>query len=518
MSNNKPKTKEETKEKSAALQTDSFGVETIKNKRSPVVVVMGHIDHGKSTLLDFIRSTNTTEKEAGGITQHISAYEAVVTNENKERKITFIDTPGHEAFKSMRSTGGLAADIVILVVSAEDGVKPQTLEAIEWIQGHKLPFVVAFTKVDRPGANIDTAKQSLAEAGIYVEGYGGDIPWNAVSGKTGDGVQALLETILLIADLNNIHDENPEKTMGIIIESHRDPKKGVTATAIIKNGQIEKGEFAGTEGAFTPLRMLENYTGKAVDKMSAGSPIRIIGWSEAPMVGNKFYIFKDKESAINFAKMPQEEKNVQSENTGDKKTVAIIARADTTGSLKALVYEIEKFSHERVVPKIILSGIGNVGENDIKTAQSDKESLVVAFHTGIDTGAKSLAERLGITILSDDIIYKLMENINASIESRAPKITIEEVTGSGKIIRLFSKNKDKQIVGGKVTEGVVKLNAQVNIVRRENKIGMGRIKELQYLKERINEAEEGREFGAMIESKTEIAIGDIVQCFDLQEK
>ncbi len=488
------------------------------NKRPPVVVIMGHIDHGKSTLLDFIRKTNVTEKEAGGITQHISAYEAVVPHEGKERTITFIDTPGHEAFKSMRGTGGSSADIAVLIISAEDGVKPQTKEVIEWIQTNKIPFVVAFTKIDREGANVDMAKQSLAETGVYVEGYGGDTPWNAVSGKTGEGIPALLETILLIADLNNIHDEAPDKTMGIIIESHRDPKKGITATAIVKNGSVKSKGFAGTVGAYTPLRMVENYAGKKATEIKAGSPVRIIGWSEVPEVGSKFYIFEDKDSAIEYSNKKKE--FTSNENTGsdDKKNVAIIARADTTGSLKALTYEIGKFSHERVAPKIILSGIGNIGENDIKTAQSDKESIVIAFHTGIDSGAKSLAERLGIQILSEDIIYKLIENLFTEITNRAPKITVEETTGIGRIVKVFSKNKDKQIVGGKVTQGIVKLGAQVNILRRENKIGVGRIKELQYLKERINEAEEGREFGSMIESKMEIAVGDEIQCFTLAEK
>ncbi|HEY9586260.1 MAG TPA: translation initiation factor IF-2 [Candidatus Paceibacterota bacterium] len=492
-----------------------------QNKRPPVVVIMGHIDHGKSTLLDFIRRTKVAEEEAGGITQHISAYEAKVPHEGKERIITFIDTPGHEAFRGMRGAGGLAADIAVLVVSAEDGVKPQTKEALEWIEGHKLPFVVAFTKVDKPGVNIESAKQTLAEAGVYVEGYGGQVPWNAVSGKTGSGVSELLETILLVADLNNIHDENPEKTRGIIIEAHRDPKKGITATGIIKNGILTKNGFVAAQGAYAPLRIVEDFAGKPREFVKAGSPVRIIGWSDVPQVGSEFFVFENKDEAAETSRIKtgtatQEEVQNQEEKM-EKKNVPLILRADTAGGLEALVFEIKKFAHERVAPKIIAEGVGNLGETDVKTAQSDKESILVGFHTGIDSGAKSLAERMGVPIILDDIIYKLTENLFAKIEKRAPKITVEKIAGAAKIVRIFSQNKDKQIVGGKVSAGVLKLGSQVNIIRRENKIGSGKIRELQYLKERINEAAEGREFGALIESKMEIAVGDTVEAFELEE-
>jgi len=487
-------------------------------KKPPVVVIMGHIDHGKSTLLDFIRRTNVVDKEAGGITQHISAYEAVAEHEGVKRSITFIDTPGHEAFREMRATGSEASDIAILVVSAEDGVKPQTKEAIEWINTSKLPYLVAFTKIDRPGANIDTAKQSLAEAGIYVEGYGGDVPWVAVSGKTGEGVKELLDTILLIADLNNIHDDNPEKARGIVIESHRDPKKGVTVTAIIKNGVINKKGFVATAGSFAPLRMVENFLGKAVEEVHSGSPVRIIGWTEAPKVGSEFFVYETKDEAIEASKIEPPKKAEEAGILDEKKHIPLILRADTSGSLEALKFEISKFNHERVAPKIILAGIGNINESDVKTAQSDKESVLVAFHTGIDPSAKSLAERLLMPVVSNEIIYKLTEDVFAEIEKRAPKITVETVGGTAKIVRVFSKNKDKQIVGGKVTSGTIKLNAQVNILRREAKISTGKIKEMQYLKERINEAIEGREFGALIESKMEIAVGDEIQSFELEEK
>ncbi len=486
-------------------------------KRPPVVVIMGHIDHGKSTLLDFIRTTNVVDKEAGGITQHISAYEAVVDADGIKRTITFIDTPGHEAFKSMRSSGSSAADIAILVVSSEDGVKPQTKEAIQWILSNELPFIVAFTKIDRPGANVELAKQSLAEANVYVEGYGGDIPWVAVSGKTGDGVKDLLDTILLITDVNNIHDENPTITRGIVIESHRDPKKGVTATAILKNGTLVKKGFAATMGAFTPLRIVENFSGKQVEEIHAGSPVRIIGWSNAPIVGSEFLVYENKDDAIKASELEIITKSEDAPISLEKKQIPLILRADTSGSLEALKYEIAKFTHERVAPKIILAGIGNINESDVKTAQSDKESVLVAFHTNIDPSAKSLAERLSIVIVSNDIIYKLIEDVFAEIEKRAPRITVETIGGVGRIVRVFSKNKDKQIVGGKVLSGTIKLNAQVKILRRETKIAVGKIKEMQYLKERINEAIEGREFGAMIESKMEIVVGDEIQAFEFEE-
>ncbi len=486
--------------------------------RPPVVVIMGHIDHGKSTLLDFIRRSNVAEKEAGGITQHISAYEASVPHEGSERKITFIDTPGHEAFRSMRGSGGQAADIAVLVVSAEDGVKPQTKEAIEWIQKNKLPFVTAFTKTDRPEANVETAKQSLAEAGIYVEGYGGEVPWVGVSGTTGDGVPELLETIILLADIHGIKDENPGEMLGIILESHRDPKKGITATVIIKQGVLSKGGFVAAPGSIAPVRILENFSSKAIDEAGAGTPVRIIGWESAPEVGGEMRAFEDKDAARAFAeKTPAVKEAASAGMLGDKKMVPLIVRADTAGSLNALVYEIGKFTHERVAPKIISASIGTLSENDVKTAQTNKDSILVAFHTGIDSSAKSLAERLGTPVLADEIIYKLTENLFEEIKKRAPIITAEKIIGIGQIVRTFSAAKDKQIVGGKVKEGVIRLGAQVNILRRGTAIGQGKLKELQYMKERISEAAEGREFGALIESKMEIAVGDEVQAFELEQ-
>lgn len=485
-------------------------------KRPPVVVVMGHIDHGKSTILDFIRKSNVVEKEAGGITQHISAYEAETKYENTDRKITFIDTPGHEAFRAMRSTGGLAADIAVLVVSAEDGVKPQTKEALQWIQENRLPYLVAFTKIDKEGANIEQAKQSLAEAGVYVEGYGGDIPWVAVSGKTGEGIKELLDTILLVADLNDVHDKDPKTVRGIIIESHRDPKKGITATAILKNGTLVKKGFVATDKSFTPLKMIENFAGKAVQEISSGSPVRIIGWNKVPDVGSEFLTYYTKDDAIKATIKENKEIETVKNETGNKKLIPIIIKTDTSGSLEALIFEINKFAHERVAPKIILSGIGNISESDIKTAQGTEESLVVGFHTNIDAPAKSLAERLNIVVITDDIIYKLTEKVFKEIEKRSPRITIEKITGKGKILKTFSKTRDKQILGGKVSEGVIKLGAQVNIMRRGTKLDTGKIKELQYLKDRINEAEEGREFGALVEAKAEIAVGDELESFEIE--
>src|SRR3989344_8283778 len=270
--------------------------------RPPVVAIVGHIDHGKSTLLDYIRKTNVALAEAGGITQHLSAYEAMhlpaQAGKNEEpRKITFLDTPGHEAFTAMRSRGLEVADVAILVVSAEDGVKPQTLEALKLIEGVKIPYIVALTKVDKPSANIDKAKASLLENGIYLEGLGGEVPSIAVSGKTGTGIPELLDLILLAAELEGLSADPSLPGEGVVIEAHIDNKRGNTATLVVENGSVRSGEFVVTGESLAPVRIMENFLGKPIKEALPGSPVRIVGFSSLPQVGAKFKTVETKREA-----------------------------------------------------------------------------------------------------------------------------------------------------------------------------------------------------------------------------
>ncbi len=486
-------------------------------KRPPVVGILGHIDHGKSTLLDYIRKSNVVEKEAGGITQHISAYEVIRPD---GRKITFLDTPGHEAFANVRTRGASAADIAVLVVSGEDGVKPQTVEVYKHIQEAKLPFIVAITKMDKPAADVERTKQSLAEAGIYVEGYGGDISFVAVSAKTGAGVDELLDLILLQADLNNISSDIEALASGVVIESRMDPKRGVIAVVIIKNGTLRKGTFATAGNAMTPLRYLLDAAGNQVEELSCGSPAQIVGWDKMPVVGSEFKNFLKKNDALEEA----EDNKAESKNKEEVKmaegviNLPIVIKADTAGSLEAVEAQIAKLSRERIVPKVISSSVGSIGDNDVKFAISTPGTLVMGFHTKIDSTAAALAERTGVNIALFDIIYELTERVTKLLEEREPRIEVEEVLGTAKVLRIFSTTKNKQVLGARVLTGKITLGASVKILRRDAEITRGKIRELQQARVNVPEVIEGTEFGALVESKFEVAPGDIIEAITLVTK
>lgn len=493
-----------------------------KHNRPPVVAIMGHIDHGKSTLLDYIRNTRIVDKEAGGITQHISAYEYFHKKEDSSiSKITFLDTPGHEAFQGIRARGAALADIAVLIVSAEDGVKPQTIEARNKIIEAKLPYIVAITKIDKPGTDIERTKQSLAENDIYVEGYGGNISVVPVSAKTGAGVTELLDMILLIAELEDFGGHPERLGTGIIIESRLDPKKGITSVAVITDGTVEKGNVAATTGAIAPLRFILDADGKQVDSLTFSSPIQIIGWDNLPPVGAYFEIFEDKPAAQLYAdseKLKKTSGKREVEIREDISALPLIVKADAAGSLEATLYELSKLSRERIIPRIILSAVGVVGEVDVKAAMTTPGTIILAFHTKVDSQAASVAERSGVVIKEFDIIYKLAEYVESLLEEREPRIEVEEVVGAAKILKLFSSTKDKQVMGARVTTGTIEKNASVRIMRRDAEIGRGKIRELQQSKMETTSVKEGDEFGTMIESKIELCPGDIIECIVLVTK
>lgn len=479
---------------------------------------MGHIDHGKSTLLDYIRKTNVVDGEAGGITQHLSAYEVVHNKDGQDYRITFLDTPGHAAFGAIRSRGAKVADIGVLVVSAEDGVKPQTLEALKVLKENNIPYVVAINKIDKPGADVERTKQNLAENDIYLEGFGGTIGWVAISAKTGEGVPELLDHLLLAAELEGLEGDETLPGTGVVIESNLDMKKGITATCIMKNGTLHKGEYVVCGDAIAPLRIVENFLRKPIESATFSSPVIIIGWDKQPPAGAVFVSVKNKKEAVVLAELHEEEKMVETIADATKSIIPIIIKADTQGSMDALIEEIAKLENDRIVPKIILSGLGSISENDIRTAQSHEKPIVIAFHTKTDAQAASLAERLAIPVQSFDIIYKLTEWLEGALKERTPTVESEETTGVAKILKFFSKVRDKQIIGGRVETGTITSGEQVKIMRRDAMIGRGRIRELQVQKEKIGTALEGQEFGAMVESKIELAPGDKLECFELISK
>ncbi len=485
--------------------------------RSPVVGIFGHIDHGKSTLLDYIRKTNIVAGEAGGITQHLSAYEVLHKREDgREGKITFLDTPGHEAFSGVRTRGANVADIAVLVVSGEDGVKPQTLEVYKHIQESNIPYVVAITKMDKPNADDDRTKQSLAESGIYVEGYGGDIPVVSLSAQTGAGVDELLNMISLMADLQDMKGDPTLMGEGVVIEGQLDPKRGVSATVIVKNGTVSRGAFAVSGEAIAPLRFFLDSEGKMIDSASFSSPIQIVGWDKLPQTGGVFKTFLKKDQALAYVAEQKELKDLEQtpgtqREEKDMAYLSLIIKADTAGSLEAVENEIGKLSRERIMPRVILSGVGTIGESDVKSALSTPGALILGFHTKVDRDAQALAERTGVELAVFTIIYELTEKVSALLTEREPRIEVEEITGTAKVLKLFSTTKHKQVLGARVLSGKITLESPVRIMRREVEIGHGRVRELQQAKTSASEVLEGVEFGAMVESKLDIAPGDILE-------
>ncbi len=490
-------------------------------ERPPIVVIMGHIDHGKSTLLDYIRKSNIVETEAGGITQHISAYEVIHKDPSgKEKRVTFLDTPGHAAFQGMRSRGARVADIAILVVSAEDGVKAQTLEAYGAIKAAKIPYIVAINKIDKPNADVDRTKQSLAEAEIFLEGWGGDIPWAAISAKSGQGVPDLLDTLLLVAELESLVGDTTKPGEGVVIESNMDPKRGISATVVVTDGTFRKGHFAVAEDAYAPLRAIENFLGKPMESATFSSPVRIVGWSAIPKVGSIVSMLATKREAeqqisLSRSRPKAVEGPVEEEGV---RVIPIVLKTDVVGTLEALEHEIGKLSHERVRLKIVGKGVGTVTEADIKILIGSDRPLVITFNTKADSQAEALSMQYDIPIHSFNIIYKLTEWLEEEMRTQAPKQKMEEALGEVRVIRFFSTQKDQHVVGGKVESGKICVGDRIKIVRRGQEIGTGEVIELQVQKIKTKEVSEEGECGMMIESKHAVAERDTLIPFRIVEK
>ncbi len=490
--------------------------------RPPVVAVMGHIDHGKSSLLDYIRKANTTAKEAGGITQRMSAYKLRHKDaDGKESGITFLDTPGHEAFSALRARGAQVADIAVLVVAADEGVKPQTVEAIKQIREAGLPFIVALNKIDKPNANPDRVKQGLAENDVYVEGFGGDISCVAVSATTGVGISDLLDMITLLAEVSDFKSEINPPAEGIVIEAQNSKQKGVGATLIIKSGSLKAGQFIVAGDALAPTRIVEDFEGKKITEAFPGDPVQISGFDKLPVVGTTFVCVGSKKEAEALALQNARKGSGEPRLVGREDallSIPVIIKASSTDVIEAIIHEIDKIKNERVSVRIVATNIGFICESDVKLATTKPGSIILGFDTKIDASAKALAERDNVRIEIFDIIYKLAEWLENYMKENTPKMKMEVTHGKAKILKIFSTNKDKQVLGARVEEGAINLNDEVRILRRDAMLGLGRIRELQQSKTKTGEVKEGLECGAMIESKIEIMPGDKIESFAIEEK
>jgi len=483
-------------------------------KRPPIVVVMGHIDHGKSTLLDTIRKSNVVEKEAGGITQHLSAY--VVEHKTKDgnvEKITFLDTPGHEAFQQMRFRGADVADVAILIVSAEDGVMPQTLEALECIKKASIPYVVAINKIDKPGADIPKTQASLVENEIYIEGMGGDIPWVPISAKAGDGVDDLLDLVVLTADLTELTGDVNALATGKVIEANVDPKRGNTATLLITDGILKSGNVVVSGTCYSPVRIMEDHTGKTIKEAGLSEPVRIVGFTNVPKVGDPFTTVNNKKEAENLIATTAETEKVADTIKTDLPIVPILIKADVSGTLDAIKHELDKFKSDRIAVRVIETTVGDITAADVQNVSATENAIIVGFNVKVERPAIDLAERLGVEINTFSIIYELSEWLETALKNRTPKKEEMVVTGLVKILKHFSTQKHTHVLGGRIEDGTVKLNQTVRILRRDIEIGKGVLKNLQQQKSNVDKIEEG-EFGMQLESRAEIAAGDYLEAYD----
>jgi len=473
--------------------------------RPPVVVVLGHVDHGKSSILEAIKDLKITAKESGGITQHIGAYEI----EHQGKKIIFIDTPGHEAFSAMRSRGAKVADIAILVVAAEEGVKPQTKEAILHIKKAQIPMIVAINKMDKPEANPEKVKRELSNQDVLVESTGGKIPSVEVSAKTGKGIPDLLELILLVAEMEDFKADISKPVEGVIVESYLDPQRGPTATLILQNGILKRGDILGTSSVVGKIRIMEDFQGISIKQASSSMPIIVIGFENVPGVGKKFKVFADVEAAKKELEGPIKPASQVLDIKSDKKVLNIILKVDVLGSLEAIKEILKNLPQEQVILRILKAEVGEINESDVKLAGGAK-AIIVGFRVKTNPIAQKLALREKIKIICFEVIYELAQGVRGVLEKRVRPEKIRNDLGKIKVLAIFRTEKNRQIIGGKIIEGEVRKGASLEVFRNEEKAGEGKIVNLQRDKKEIEGLTKGAECGILYQGDTKIEEGDIL--------
>ncbi len=492
--------------------------------RAPVVTVMGHVDHGKTKLLDAIRQTDVVSTESGGITQHIGAYQIKIKNQkskikNEERAITFLDTPGHEAFSAMRAHGANITDVVVLVVAANDGVKPQTIEAANHAKAANVPIVIAINKVDLPDADIDKTKRQLADIGLSPEEWGGKTPIVEVSAKTGQNIDGLLEMILLVADLAELKADPNLPASGVVIESHMQAGLGPLATVLVQEGTLKLGDPVVIGRTYGKIRIMENYLSKKISIAGPSTPVRIAGLQDLPNFGDRFEVVADEKNAREMTKAKTIKRKVLSITElssdikeGKIKELNIVLKADVNGSLKAITTSLKNISTEEVKINIIHEGVGDVSESDINMALASN-ALVIGFRVKVDIDVMNLARRENIKISIYDIIYQLIDDLAAALSGLLEPEIIETEIGRLEVLAVFKVHRDEKIIGGKVTTGQIENKTEVKITRDKDTIGEGRVENLQQNKNDVHEVLEGFECGLKVITETKILVGDILECY-----
>jgi translation initiation factor IF-2 len=489
--------------------------------RPPIVTILGHVDHGKTTLLDTIRKTTVAAKESGGITQHINAYQV----KKKGKTITFVDTPGHEAFSAMRERGVAIADIAILVVAADDGVRPQTKEVIEYLLAKKIPTIVAINKIDKPGANLQRVKQELSENGIQIEEYGGEVLSSEISAKQNIGIDELLENIILVSEVEDFKATFKRDALGIVLESHLDAQKGPVAAVLIKTGTLKEGQDVVAGSTFGRVRRIEDFMGKRIAFATPSMPISLIGLSSTPNSNDVLQVVQGKsgiKSELEKQKGFETGTMAGSELSSQKiyKTIAdekikklnIILKADVQGSLEAIEQILAEIKSDEVAVSYISAGVGNITESDVRFAQSSS-SIIFGFNVEATSVAKRMAENQKVEIKNYKIIYELITDIKNRLTEMLPAEIIREDLGKMKVLAIFKTGKKDMIVGGKVVSGKVVNGTLLEIMRADNIIGKGNLFNLQQNKVNVDEAAQNNECGITFEGVTKIKADDTLICY-----
>jgi len=474
-------------------------------------VVLGHIDHGKTSLLLAIRNFQFTgEKPGGEITQHIGAYQV----EKDGKKITFLDTPGHEAFFQMRSRGAKVADIAILVIDASQGVQAQTKEAIADIKQAGIQLIVALNKIDKPEANPERVKGQLQKEDVLVESLGGKIPSIEISAKTNKGIQELLELILLVAEMEGLKTEADKSGEGVVIESYLDNLRGPTATLLLTQGTLKVGDVVGTASASTKIKSLEDFQKKQISQAFASDPVIVFGFNQVPRVGEEFRVFQDLESAAEYAQASKKLEKTPKvlEISEGQKVLNLILKTDVLGSAEAIEEILKSLPQEKIVLRILKSEVGNINESDVKLAASSR-ALILGFRVKTDALAKRIAEREKTKIITFEIIYDLVEQVRKFMEKILSPEEVRRELGKVKVLAKFISDKNRQIIGGRVIEGEVKKGAMIEVFRSEESMGRGRMINLQRNKKDIDEVQKGDECGILFEGDVKIEEGDILLIF-----
>lgn len=478
---------------------------------------MGHIDHGKTSLLLSVRKMNVPEGKPGGtITQHVGAFEV----ERNGKKITFIDTPGHEAFSQIRSRGAKVADIALLVIAADEGIRQQTKEAIKHIKDANIPFIVVINKIDKPNANPEKVKGELLKEGIEVESRGGKVPFVETSAKTGKGIEDLLDLILLLAEMENLTTSIKENATGFVLESYLDSKRGPCATLILEKGILKKGDIIGTKSTLGKIKILEDFQGKTLEEALPSQPTTVIGFENVPISGEIFQKFenieKARENIQKEIKKIEEIKTIK-ENQTNKKILNIIIKADVIGSLEAIEQIINGISTKEVSPRIIKKEIGDINQVDVKLASSAK-AVIFGFRTKINQAAKSALKQEKVKIEQFEVIYDLVEKLIKYLNKITEPKIVRENLGKMKVLVVFKTEKNRQIVGGKITEGQIKKGAFIEIIKNDEVAGKGKIINLQKNKKDIQEAKKGEEVGILYEGNQKINVGDTLLIYTEEKK